>query len=434
MAPYSERAENTLHAVWRFLVRLLIISAIAYACYRLRSIIITVFIAAIVAYILDPVVDWLCRQDRFVRFHTGLTRTGGQVISQYRAIFYKQIATPAGHVRLRRHALRLYATLYVFVLALVVLWQGTRLILTPFVAEIKVANSPSQKLQIRQNIEQGLKNYDDLAPDFAKTVKINEQIKKVDFAAIAQKYLAEVGKIILEGAKNIVEVVILPVLAFYFLIDGRKLKHEFVGLTPHKYVREVVRMMNEFNRIMRAFVIGQVILCTLAGVVVGLGLAALRVQYPLVLGVLAGVTRAIPIIGPIIGGIPIVLLTLITKGPGTALGVLGFFTFLHFAESKFIMPMLIGDRMELHPVVIIIVLIAGGEIGGLLLGGGSIGSLLGMFFAAPVASIARIMIRRYWLGLRRSSACSTRSMQLASAHGAILASESVEPTYDQSHD
>jgi predicted PurR-regulated permease PerM len=173
-------------------------------------------------------------------------------------------------------------------------------------------------------------------------------------------------------------------------------------------------MTNEFNRIMRAFVVGQVILCALAGIVVGVGLAALSVQYPFVLGVLAGVTRAIPIIGPIIGGIPIVVLTLVTKGPATALAVLGFFTFLHFAESKFIMPLLIGDRMELHPVVIIVVLIAGGEIGGLLIGG-TIGSLLGMFFAAPIASIVRVMVRRYWLGLRHTPDRSHNASPGASA-------------------
>ena len=65
---------------------------------------------------------------------------------------------------------------------------------------------------------------------------------------------------------------------------------------------------------------------------------------------------------------------------------------MHFAESKFIMPYLLGDRLELHPVVIIIVLLVGGEFGGLLLGG-SIGALLGMFFAAPIAALLRVIIR-----------------------------------------
>src|SRR5581483_1816296 len=136
-----------------------------------------------------------------------------------------------------------------------------------------------------------------------------------------------------------------------------------------------------------------------AGVVVGVGLALLNVKYPVILGVLAGITRAIPIISPIIGGFPIVLLTLVTKGLGTALAVLAFFTFLHFAESKFIMPLIIGDRMELHPVIIIVVLLIGGNLGGLLIGG-QLGALLGMFFAAPVAALVRVMVRRYWLHIR----------------------------------
>src|SRR5207237_5555732 len=143
---------------------------------------------------------------------------------------------------------------------------------------------------------------------------------------------------------------------------------------------------------------GQFILCLLAGLVVGVGLACLHVKYPMILGVLAGITRAIPIIGPILGGIPIILLTVVTKGVPVALAVLAFFTLLHFAESKFIMPLLIGDRMELHPVIIIVVLIVGGELGGILIGG-QLGALLGMFFAAPLASIARVIIRRYWLRL-----------------------------------
>ncbi len=110
----------------------------------------------------------------------------------------------------------------------------------------------------------------------------------------------------------------------------------------------------------------------LAGVIVGVGLGLLNVKYPVIMGVLAGITRAIPIIGPILGGIPIILLTLVTKGFGTALAVLAFFTLLHFVESKFIMPLLIG-------------------------------ALLGMFFAAPIASLVRVMVRRYWLHVRPPS-------------------------------
>jgi predicted PurR-regulated permease PerM len=57
---------------------------------------------------------------------------------------------------------------------------------------------------------------------------------------------------------------------------------------------------------------------------------------------------------------------------------------------------LIGDRIDLHPVIIIVVLLVGGEAGALLLGN-QLGALLGMFFAAPLASLVRVLVRRYWL-------------------------------------
>ena len=71
------------------------------------------------------------------------------------------------------------------------------------------------------------------------------------------------------------------------------------------------------------------------------------------------------------------------------------------------MPWLIGDRMDLHPIIIIVVLLVGGELGGLVIGS-QIGSLLGMFFAAPLTSLARVLIRRYWLRLRAHDAKKTQ--------------------------
>lgn len=399
MSAGSGRSENAVNSFWRLLLRLTLIGVILFACYRLRNIITTLVIAAIIAYVLDPVVEWLCHRPLFVLVHSVMADISAWLGSRYRRVFLREPTTRPERIRLRRHVLRVYASLYVFLLFFVVLWQGALLVTTPFVQEFSNANKPENRREIIEKINAQLQRYDQNAPDWAKSQRLQQQLRKADFGKAGQQMAGEAGRRLLEGLKNIVEVVVLPVLAFYFLIDGRKLKHEFVALVPRVRLRETMRVAHEFNQIMRAFVVGQVILCLLAGVVVGVGLAALRVKYSLVLGVLAGITRAIPIIGPILGGIPIILLTLATKGTGTALAVLGFFTFLHFAESKFVMPLLIGDRMELHPVVIIVVLIAGGEIGGLLVGG-YLGSLLGMFFAAPVASIARVLIRRYWLCLR----------------------------------
>src|SRR5581483_8754034 len=209
----------------------------------------------------------------------------------YRRAFRRIQTVPAERVRVRRHVLRVYATLYVFLLAVLVLWQGTKLVATPFVAEFKAATSEEGKRQAMENKAKFLKWYNGAVPDWAQSDKVEEYFRKSDLSRMLQNAATEIGARALESLKNIIEIVLLPVLAFYFIIDGHKLKREFIALLPRSRVRETLRMMGEFNRIMRAFVAGQFILCLLAGVIVGAGLALLRVKYPVILGVLAGITR-----------------------------------------------------------------------------------------------------------------------------------------------
>ncbi len=190
----------------------------------------------------------------------------------------------------------------------------------------------------------------------------------------------------------VVELILIPVVAFYFLVDGDSMRKEIVGSFPKKLWRSTTWALREANLIFENYVIGQIILCVIAGVVVWLGLSLLGVNYALVLGVMAGVTRAVPVIGPIIGAIPIVLLSAaqFPSDLSVTVKVLVFFSTLHLVESKFILPILLGDRLKLHPVFVIVALLVGGQFAG----------LPGMFLAAPIAAIVRIMYRRFKLKLR----------------------------------
>ena len=124
--------------------------------------------------------------------------------------------------------------------------------------------------------------------------------------------------------------------------------------------------------------------------VTGVVLNLLGMPYALVLAVFAGITRAIPIVGPIVSGIPICILGALQSLP-MGFALLIFMIIMHFAESKFIMPILIGDRMKLHPAIILIVLLIGAELFG----------ILGMFLAAPIAAIIRELIYHYIIIPRR---------------------------------
>lgn len=361
---------SIMRAIGRLAIYVGLIWGGALALGRLKAVIVALVVAAVLAYIMRPMAGWLVRQRWFQMLHGG---------------------------RLSRHALRVCATFYVLVALFVGGWYSAVYLFSPFVIELRNASEHwpeyrTRLLAMTASVTDWYSTH--VSPEWRAWLarQWSERSSGGGMGEGMTGWLGESVKHANEAVRSIVEIVLLPVLAFYFALDSKRIKFEFVALVPRRARRHVLRLIRDFNGIMYSFVVGQAILCLIAGVVVGIGLAALGVSYPLTLGLLAGFTRAIPIIGPIIGGIPIVLLALVTKDIGVALGVLGFFSFLHFAESKFIMPMLIGERMNLHPVVIIVVLLIGQEYGG----------LLGMFFAAPIAALMRIVVQRYWL---RSPAC-----------------------------
>jgi predicted PurR-regulated permease PerM len=352
-----------LWLIWRIVLYGTLIGGSIYVLGRLRTVIAYTIVAVILAYVMRPMASWICQ-----KFDGILVRK-----------------------RWSMHKRRTVATLYVLVLVFVGGYFGIRFMVTPFVAQVRnVAENWEQQYQptFQEYYNEALKWYTkNIKPETRERIEASLKQGTGDWQKAATASLTEGARHIGGLAHQVVEIVLLPVLAYYFALDSKKLKHEVLAAVPRKRRREVARMIHEFNRIMHSFVIGQAILCLLAGVVVGLLLWGLGVPFALTLGVLAGVTRAIPIIGPILGGIPIILLTLVTAGMPVAIIVLVVFTVMHFVESKFVMPMLIGERMNLHPVVIIIVLLVGQEFGG----------LLGMFFAAPIAAILRVIVRRYYL-------------------------------------
>ena len=142
--------------------------------------------------------------------------------------------------------------------------------------------------------------------------------------------------------------------------------------------------------ILRQYIKGQLLLCVIAWFVVTLSLVLLRIPGALVLGLVAGLSRGIPIIGPIVGGIPLLAAVLWNTASTHAFWwVLLGFVLLHLIESKYLMPRILGSSLGIHPVLIIVSLIIGYAILG----------LLGMFLAPPAVAMIRFVVT-----LRRSQA------------------------------
>ncbi len=203
-----------------------------------------------------------------------------------------------------------------------------------------------------------------------------------DLAARGGNWLSQQSK----HAGFIVELLLIPVLAFYFLADGPAIRSEAKLLFPLAWRARLARMAEHFDFVLDGYVRGQAWMCVIAWALVTITLWILKVPHAFTLGMIAGVTRAVPVVGPLLGAIPLLIVTFFyTRSPETTL-VLGIaFTLMHFLESKVLLPKIVGHHVDLHPVSVIVSLLIGLEFFG----------FIGVFLAVPIAAVLKIVLVEY---------------------------------------
>ena len=193
-------------------------------------------------------------------------------------------------------------------------------------------------------------------------------------------YLSRSGFALLGVVAN---VVLMPVLAFFFLRDWDKFVERVAALIPRDHESTVSRLALASSDMLGAFLRGQFLVMLILGVLYGLGLWAVGLDLGVLIGVLAGALTFVPYLGPVtvvvFGGVA----SLVQYGDWPhLLGVLAVFGVGQVIESYFLTPKLVGDRIGLHPVAVIFAVLAGGQLFG----------FLGMLLALPVAAVANVLL------------------------------------------
>ena len=178
---------------------------------------------------------------------------------------------------------------------------------------------------------------------------------------------------------------VVPFINFYMMKKGSAFADLFAGFFPDKYQAHIKEVFKEIHFVLKAYIHGQLLLSVLMAAVVFVGMWIMDIPYPLVIGLLAGLVEMVPVIGPIIGAIPPILLGLL-QGTATTIQVIIFYVIVQQLDSHFVMPKLMGSIIEVHPVAII----AGVLIGGSLFG------VIGMMIAVPTVAVLQILFRHMW--------------------------------------
>lgn len=185
---------------------------------------------------------------------------------------------------------------------------------------------------------------------------------------------------------NLVGLVVVPFLAFYFLKDWRQLCHMITDLFTPGARPKVSHVLARIGVAISGYVEGLWKLSLLSALSVTIVLLILGVPYPLVFGLIALVAETIPVIGPMISAIPAIFVAYTATTPNTALLLAVFYIIYYTMDSQMLQPIVMGKKINLHPVVILLALMIGGKLFG----------ILGMLFAMPVAAVYRVLYDELW--------------------------------------
>lgn len=182
----------------------------------------------------------------------------------------------------------------------------------------------------------------------------------------------------------LLNLVLIPVVTFYLLRDWLVLIKKSKDLIPRKYLPAMTEILSECNEVLGAFFRGQLLVMLALGVFYSAALGFVGLDLALLVGVLIAILSIVPYLGSIIG-LAIALIATLFQFPDMThiVYVLIIFAVGHVLESFVLAPLLIGDRIGLHPVAVIFAILAGGELFG----------FFGILLALPVAAVIMVWVR-----------------------------------------
>ncbi len=304
-------------------------------------------------------------------------------------------------LRIGSHRLpRGLAVLIVYLLAFVIVVEGLALVLSPLISQLieYIRDLPRLLASVEAALAELGQQYRslDLPPQIRDYIDgaladLGDGAGQIDFGS-----LLPIAQTILGTAAGFFGFLIIPIWAFYILRDRVRLTERMSTALPESWRADVWAVLSIIERVFGRWVRAQLLLGVIVGVATWLGLMVLGwtidprfLQFAILLAVIAGIFELLPIIGPILAMIPTLLVALTTAEPVLALvATLILYTGIQQVEGAVLVPWIQGDAVELHPSLIIFVLILGGSIAGLM------GAILSIPLTAAGMAVYRYLFAR----------------------------------------
>jgi predicted PurR-regulated permease PerM len=308
---------------------------------------------------------------------------------------------------------RWVSVLIVYVIAAIAIYQGLGLMIRPLADEIStfIEELPNFSTQIANQYA-----HLDLPPALRQAVDNFFNELGQGLGGINPSSILPVASVFAGVLGTLLAYIIVPVWTFYLIKDRPALVAAAERSLPAAWRPDARAVVSLALRVFGQWLRGQVILGLTVGIATFVGLILLSVtvdpvfgRFAIFLAVVAGVFELLPIIGPILSAVPAILLAL-TAGVQPALAALLLYVIIQQVENNVLVPKIQGDAVELHPTVVMVALIVGGEIGG----------LLGAILALPIAAAARDVFRYLFHRVDTPPATPAEALAIIEAHPTIV--------------
>jgi Predicted permease len=240
-------------------------------------------------------------------------------------------------------------------------------------------NLPAYGAAIRQRSADLTRRFDRLRIPDEVQAKINDRI-----TSVGEDLTSTVGNFLINLITNLPWLILIPILAFFFLKDVHLFRISILRMFPAgRWRLRAEAVMSDINSTLAAYTRAMLISCVLIATICTIGFYLVGIKYALLFGILAGIFEFVPLLGPLTIAIIVTVAAAFSDDPWKALYVAIFLSVLRVVQDYFLYPRIVRGGIHLHPLAIILSVLAGEQVAG----------IPGVFISIPIVAIVTVLYK-----------------------------------------
>lgn len=287
-----------------------------------------------------------------------------------------------------RKRLKISDTLAILTVFLIVILIFLILGFTVFpktISDIKnlIIKFPEYYKQTLESINEFLGQY-----EVFKNINLDNNFIANNLSKIYSKQKANAANLIVSSAKNVMSfifsLVLTPIFTFYFLKDKDDIKEKLKKMIPKQKNDRLMKLFSKMHQDMTKYISGKIKMAVFVGFATFIMLLVLGVEFSFVIGIITCVADIVPYVGPLMGLVPAFVFAFIDS-PIKALWIFVLYLFIQWIENNIVGPKILSEETGFHPIVVLFLLIVGGSLFG----------FLGMILSVPIALVIKTVYNEY---------------------------------------